>query len=484
MTTTTSRGRLPARLLMLLVAIAGLLAPASAVYAATITVTTTADEVNTNGACSLREALRAANLNVKVDSCPAGSTSSMDTITLPAGTFVLTRVGADEEASLTGDLDVLGGLKIVGAGAARTIIDGNAADRVLDVKKGARVIVSRVTLQNGRVGDYPATGVHGGGIYSDGNVTLNAVTIRNNSASADGAGIYNNGRLRVVGSTIDDNYAEVSGGGIFISAAATATVIRSTISRNDAEAIAGGIQVDGALAITSSTIDANWTQHGGGGIAVVDAGTAHILDSTISNNLAGESGGGLVTYGGTAVLVNSTVSGNRGGDSDSPTWGGGVDNSGGSLALFSSTVTANIGGTGGVVGPATLANTIVAGNQSLAGPPYYPAAGDCRGEIISRGYNLIGDATGCTITGDTTGNLLGVAANLGPLRRNGGPTMTHAPRPGSPAIDAGNPATPGSSRTACPATDQRGITRPQDGNGDSLSRCDIGAVERRSASQP
>jgi hypothetical protein len=53
---------------------------------------------------------------------------------------------------------------------------------------------------------------------------------------------------------------------------------------------------------------------------------------------------------------------------------------------------------------------------------------------------------------------------LGPLADNGGPTQTHALLPGSPAIDAGD-------NTACPATDQRGVTRPLG------AACDIGAYE-------
>ena len=53
---------------------------------------------------------------------------------------------------------------------------------------------------------------------------------------------------------------------------------------------------------------------------------------------------------------------------------------------------------------------------------------------------------------------------LGALADNGGPTLTHALLTGSPAIDAGNDA-------ACPATDQRGVTRPQG------AHCDIGSYE-------
>jgi cysteine-rich repeat protein len=96
----------------------------------------------------------------------------------------------------------------------------------------------------------------------------------------------------------------------------------------------------------------------------------------------------------------------------------------------------------------------------------------CTTSVISQGYNVVSDNTGnCSVSGTTTGNVIGVDAGLAPLADNGGPTGTHALRPGSPARDAGNPAVPGSGGTACEATDQRGVTRP------SGPRCDIGAFE-------
>ena len=64
-----------------------------------------------------------------------------------------------------------------------------------------------------------------------------------------------------------------------------------------------------------------------------------------------------------------------------------------------------------------------------------------------------------------------VTATLGPLADNGGPTLTHALLPGSPAIDAGD-------NLDAPATDQRGIIRPQDADGDGKAVIDIGAFER------
>jgi hypothetical protein len=53
--------------------------------------------------------------------------------------------------------------------------------------------------------------------------------------------------------------------------------------------------------------------------------------------------------------------------------------------------------------------------------------------------------------------------------------LTHALLQDSPAIDAGNPS--GGGKYACQATDQRGVTRPVDGDADSERVCDIGAYE-------
>lgn len=78
------------------------------------------------------------------------------------------------------------------------------------------------------------------------------------------------------------------------------------------------------------------------------------------------------------------------------------------------------------------------------------------GSFVGAGFNLVENTTGAAIGG--TGNIFGVAPLLAPLSFNGGATRTHALLNGSPAIDAGDP-------TTFPATDQRGVTRPQDGDG-------------------
>ena len=110
----------PPSLLLPVAACLLLAAPASA---ATIPVTTTDDTVAAVGACSLRAAISAANSDAASGGCPAGDDT--DTVTLPAGTYGLSRSGAGEDANSTGDLDVTENVTIDGAGEAPTTVDVN-----------------------------------------------------------------------------------------------------------------------------------------------------------------------------------------------------------------------------------------------------------------------------------------------------------------------------------------------------------------------
>ncbi len=183
--------------LAVLLAVAGEGQPA---YAATITVNTTDDELNSDGDCSLREAIQAANSNAGVDACTAGS--GPDSIVFDAsvvpGTFTLTIPGISEDANETGDLDITADLTITGAGAASTVIQagatpGSGIDRVFHIDPnavGVTVEISDVTIRNG-----DTTGVgNGGGILNDagGTLTLNNSTVTGNSASVLAGGIFNN----------------------------------------------------------------------------------------------------------------------------------------------------------------------------------------------------------------------------------------------------------------------------------------------------
>src|SRR5687768_14052285 len=97
--------------------------PNGTVYAASFTVNDTRDRVDSNpgngvcrtgaGTCTLRAAIQEANAR-----------SGADTITVPAGTYMLTRAPLNENGITTGDLDITAPLTIIGVGAGLTIIDG------------------------------------------------------------------------------------------------------------------------------------------------------------------------------------------------------------------------------------------------------------------------------------------------------------------------------------------------------------------------
>ncbi len=255
-------------------------------------------------------------------------------------------------------------------------------------------------------------------------------------------------------------------GGSFGLVSAGQTLIEEAIIRDNqppAGNHGGGLWVWGPTTIRSTRIFSNTGLYGAG---IDVGGPLTITHSVIYNNSAEQNGGGLHLNGGAVVLVeNSTLSGNH-----SVSSGGGINMgaSGAQLTLRSVTVTANVtdsgnsaGGISGVNGSTiTLRHSIIANNL-----------GDLQcanlGVWQSQGYNLASDNT-CQLTG--TGDLPNSNPLLGPLADNGGPTLTHAIGPASPALDAGDNAT-------CPTTDQRGRERPFDGDEDGTATCDIGAYE-------
>ncbi len=267
-----------------------------------IQVNTLGDELNTDGDCSLREAVRAANTDTAVDACPAGQ--GEDTILIPSGNYVLTLTGSGENEGLTGDLDLTASVRIRGAGIDATILDGNGTDRIFHVHPGVNVDLSSMTIRNGNVSDSSYFG--GGGILNEGQLTLSRCRIEHNQTQGTG-GIKKRG---------------------------------------------GGLENDGTATVSECTFEANSANTGG---AIVNGYELTITASLLYNNRASESGGALDNYA-NASITNTTISMNQGGQ------GGGVFNDG-ELHLVNVTIFENTSGIENA-GDLYITNSLVADSTS------------------------------------------------------------------------------------------------------------------------
>jgi hypothetical protein len=241
----------------------------------------------------------------------------------------------------------------------------------------------------------------------------------------------------------------VSGGsetGVFdVSSGATATIAGLTIAHGYAND-GGGIVNSGSLMVDNSTILSNGATTLGGGIDN-NNGTLTVTNSTVEDNSCGEFGGGIYNSG-TVTVVNSTLEGNL------SEYGAGIDSSL-TVTVVDSTLAGNMaqddGGGINNGGTVSLTNSIIATNTAPTGP-------DIAGSFGSHGNNLIGESNGSSgvwLASDLTGTIaLPLNPLLTPLGDYGGPTLTMALLPGSPAIQAGieayYPNTP-------ITTDQRGF---------------------------
>jgi CSLREA domain-containing protein len=252
---------------------------------AVITVNTFDDEVADDGNCSLREAIRAANLDMPVDACPAGT--GTDSIYLPTGAYTLSIAGAGEDMGMTGDLDIRSDMNISGSGEGATIVDGGGLDRVFHVVGTYQVMIANLTVRNGSV---QAAGIYGGGgiLNQAGNLTAVHLVLEANHAANTGGGIDNHSNLSVDKVTFFQNTATV-GAGLFNDS--QLSVVNSTFSQNTASHSGGGLDnnADGAT-IKNSTFSGNSADQGGG---IFSAGEMTLLNLTIVENSSGLNNNGV-----------------------------------------------------------------------------------------------------------------------------------------------------------------------------------------------
>ena len=403
----------------------------------------------------------------------------------------------DGNVALTNTISINANTILDGSGHHITI-SGNNAVRVFYVAPGVSFSLTNLTIANGSntsgagifnnggvvtaancnfAGNY-AQGVtgtngglsYGGGIYNSGNLTLNSCSFVSNSVIG-GASVQN-----TIG--MDGNSGGTGGNGYggAIGNFGTLFLNNSVFQNNFAVGGAGG---DGNMGWIGNRGGQGGVGGFGNGGAIFNNGSAFLVNDTIAlntgnggrggmggvggiafspdypNNSGGNGGNGNSGYGaiydlnGQCFLTNCTVARNSsvpgaGGNGGGHGWGGYGGGSGANGAAGAAGSGLNTSGT-------HLFNTLVSGNSPV----------NCLGALTDAGHNLSSDAS-CAFAG--IGSLNNTDPNLGPLANYSGPTLTMALLPGSPAIDAG-------SAVGAPATDQRGVARPQ-GPG-----VDIGAFE-------
>jgi hypothetical protein len=368
----------PIRLLLLVLCVA--LVPAANASAAPYSVTNT----NDSGAGSLRAAILAANSHTGLDTI---SIETPGTIELQSPLQVIF-----DPVSIFG----------FGAEVRRSDTAGSGFSIFGFSTDASPSYLNDLTVSNGRA-------AFGGGIRNaEGSLELSGVRVRGNEAvaeggaddRAEGGGVYSEGPLTVHASIISGNVARASDG--------TAETV----------AAGGGVAAFDSLTVGTSTISGNRAEAtGGGGIATALGGGLLAPDqteielSTISGNSVAAADGGTQTRaagGGVtafeAKLTSVTVTGNSA-TSSAGAFGANLD-------AFMTTI---------------ARNTIV--SRPLGD------ADNCNGETVSGGYNLDEDGS-CEF--ESGSDLNGVPAGLDPvLRDNDGATPTHALLPGSIAIDRG-----------------------------------------------
>jgi hypothetical protein len=345
---------------------------------------------------------------------------------------------------------------------------------------GGDVRIEDCTISGNFVLEQNGDNTLGGGIFNQsGRMEIERTTVTQNlSIGVGGGGIaVTGGSVLIRHSVLSENnairggpHSASFGGGLYV-AAAKAWVSGSTITGN-----------------TTSTCCDDEIIGSGSGI-YNDGGEVWVTDSAIIQNMGFASGfGGGISNNGRMRVANTTIAANS-----TASGGGGIFNFS-DLTLQGVTITNNISlnlrfhglecalpegadlpecdiGGGGVgtdkAATTHMADSVIAGNVS---------GGNCYGEIVSAGHNAIGSDSSCTLdpAHGAAHDLPSVNPRLGPLSDNGQPGNAHYPLlPNSPLIDAA-----GEPGRFCSNRDQIGNPRVNAEDRHHHSPlCDIGAIE-------
>ena len=383
--------------------------------------------------------------------------------------------------------------------ASLTTLDGQGARRVLlvDGTTANGPLTSSTLLDGFSIVNGNASADSGGGLYCDGtgpgsvcSPALNNVVFKNNQAELGGAqfndGTHGTSSPTLTNVTFTGNSASIGGGLLNRGEHGTSSpTLTNVIFTSNAAGIQGGaMSNEGADGISSPvlvnvTFQNNDAGESGGALlnqAIGSGISSPTLNHvTFTGNTASESGGAMVNLGiaggiSSPTLNNATLTDNL------ASIGGAIMNAGlaggvSSPTLTNMTFTGNLADTGGAifsVGDAqtstpSVNNSVFWGNMASGVGPQVASSGT---SVTTLNNAVIEGGCGSSANLFCVGMQITSDPGLGSLQNNGGSTLTRMPPAASSALGQG---------ANCPATDQRGATRP-------LNGCDLGAVQRRMGS--
>ena len=402
-------------------------------------------------------------------------------------------------ASCTNGLNGSGGAIALGPSSSLTITNSTISNNTTNLFGGGiafnsgtavgdDVNLTNVTISGNHVTD-PTTGSAGGLSISYAKlVNLTNVLVSNNVAAFTGGGmqVYS-AQVSILDSKFDSNQANGSGitsggGAIYMSNASNFDISHTVLTGNTSTSGGGAVLVNtGTASIHESTIenntasDATW---GGGGIVVMSTQSLKLYNSLVDGNTTPGSGGG-VWLGGSSTMNawNDTFTANTDGNING---GGGIFSQSATLNLYNSTIFGNTATSGHAGGVYLYSGTVSLVNDIISDSTYN---GNRESDCGSFSLLTVGLPTDNYVrTNDTVnpcpsfGDGKVASPLVGPLQDNGGPTRTMDLLTGSPAIDTGTNVVCADAASVN-NFDQRGFTRPVDGDQNSTATCDLGAVE-------
>jgi predicted outer membrane repeat protein len=447
------------------------------------------------------------------------------------GDEILFNCGGNHTFIITTPLDIRTNTVLDGGGTRQgglITLDGASKSRIFHVHSHAKLVLRNLTLVNGKTRTTQDAGAAVfGDSFSDisidncrlenhdgsagtragggGAVALNSFSQLNvdyslflNNKGLNGAAI----NVLLSGLTVrnsaflDNNASDGHGGAIFIDGAGDnldqeggmITLSHTRFSGNRALGRGGAlfsfVYPPDKVVIEDSGFSANQVlpntrKEAAGGAIWHGNGELNIVRSTFSDNLAHAQGGALWLDGRHAAhLQNLSFARNRAvteASSGKGGIGGAITGHGNFTCQHCSFAENHAGQDGGAIygnAKVTLQNSLFANNSAAnngAGTAYYQT---CAGIMSDGGGNIQFPGPNPANSEDTpcVQNIRVADPKLLPLGDYGGNTRTLALSAASPAIDTG-------ANSVCAATDQRGVNRPQDGNGDGSARCDSGTFE-------